>query len=110
MMKVAIATEGGVVAAHFGRCPQYTLATIEDGVVTNTEIIDNPGHEPGFLPRYLAKRDVDVIISGGMGVRAQKLFDDAGIDYVVGVDCSVDECLRDYAAGTLNPGDDLCEH
>ncbi|MFO7941647.1 MAG: NifB/NifX family molybdenum-iron cluster-binding protein [Bacillota bacterium] len=109
-MKVAIATEGGVVAPHFGRCSQYTLATIEDGGVTEKEVIDNPGHEPGFLPRYLAEQGVGVIISGGMGVRAQNLFDRAGIDYVVGVDCSVDECLRGYVDGTLDPGEDLCEH
>jgi len=26
-MRIAIATEAGQVAAHFGRCPLYTLAT-----------------------------------------------------------------------------------
>ena len=109
-MRVAVATQAGDVAPHFGRCPQYTLATVRDGQVTEIETVPNPGHQPGVLPGYLAELGVDVIVSGGMGSRAQRLFDEAGIGYIVGARGTVDECLLHYAEGNLQAGEDLCEH
>ncbi len=109
-MKVAISTENGSVAQHFGRCSQYTLAEVEEGEVTEKRIIDNPGHRPGFLPSYLSERDVDVVIAGGMGRRAQGLFDEQEIETIVGVTGPVDDVLTSFANGDLEVGDDLCEH
>lgn len=65
--KIAISTDGEAVAAHFGRCPAYTIVEINDGVIQSRELIANPGHEPGFLPGYLAERGVTCIVAGGMG-------------------------------------------
>lgn len=109
-MKIALATEGNMVAAHFGRCPQYTIVEVSDGEVKSRTVIPNPGHEPGFLPGYLARLGVDVIIAGGMGPRAQGLFSERGIKTVVGVSCSVDEAIRGYLDGTLKPRESSCEH
>jgi len=53
-MIVAVATENNMVAQHFGRCPEYTIYGIDDGRIVEQNVIANPGHEPGFLPRYLA--------------------------------------------------------
>lgn len=98
------------MAAHFGRCPEYTLVDVADGEVVKREVVENPGHRPGFLPRYLADRDVEMIIAGGMGRRAIGLFDEQGIKTVVGVQCSVDEAIEGYLQGNLETGDSLCEH
>jgi len=67
--KVAISTDGDQVAAHFGRCQVYTIVEIADGTVCSRELLANPGHEPGFLPGYLAERGVTCIVAGGMGPR-----------------------------------------
>ena len=109
-MKIAVATDRGMVASHFGRCPHYTLANIEDGVISDETLIANPGHQPGLLPKYLAERGVGAIIAGGMGVRAQRLFEDAEIEYIVGATGPVDEVLQAYLDGSLEPGEDLCSH
>ena len=109
-MKIAVATENDQVATHFGRCPAYTLATVHDGDITSEATLRNPGHEPGVLPGYLAEHGVDVVMSGGMGVRAQKHFAEAGIQCIVGVTGPVKEALRAYLAGTLRPGNDRCLH
>lgn len=109
-MKIAIATENGQVATHFGRCPEYTLAEVTGPDVSGRVTIPNPGHEPGFLPRYLAGLGVEVIIAGGMGPRAQGLFASQGIETLVGVCCSVDEAIRGFADGTLEPGESSCDH
>ncbi len=109
-MKVAVSTAEGMVAEHFGRCPQYTLFTVEDGEITCEEPIDNPGHEPGFLPRYLSQRGVTCIIAGGMGPRARDLFAQRKIETVTGVAGPVRDVVTSYLKGTLRLGEDMCHH
>jgi len=108
--KVAISTDGNSVAAHFGRCQAYTIVEIADGAVRSREVVANPGHEPGFLPGYLAQRGVTCIVAGGMGPRAQMLFDQNGIETIVGVSGSVEETLQALLRGELEGGESLCEH
>lgn len=109
-VRVAISTDGQDVAPHFGRCESYTIADVSDGKVFGQTVISNPGHEPGRLPRMLAGLDVDWIVAGGMGRRAEALFAEAGIRTVVGVQGAVREALEDFASGRLTPGESLCEH
>jgi predicted Fe-Mo cluster-binding NifX family protein len=108
--KVAISTDGDAVATHFGRCQAYTVVEIADGAIQTRELLPNPGHEPGFLPGYLAERGVTCIVAGGMGPRAQMLFDQQGIETIVGVSGSIDETLRALLQGELESGESLCEH
>lgn len=109
-MKIAISTEHGVVSAHFGRCPTYTLVNIENGQVVAREEIPNPGHRPGFLPAYLSDKGVNTIIAGGMGPRAQDLFAQNNITTIIGVQGSIDEVLAQFLSNELKPGQDLCNH
>ena len=73
-MKVGIATDGDSVAQHFGRCQAYTIVEFEGNKAVNQELVQSPGHQPGFLPGWLAKFGVNVVVCGGMGPRAQGLF------------------------------------
>lgn len=109
-MRLAIATENGAVAAHFGRCASYTLVDIEEGHEVSRSIVANPGHEPGRIPAFLHEHGVDVIIAGGMGQRAQELFDSMGIEQVIGAQGSVDAIVSDCIDGTLEGGESLCSH
>ncbi len=108
-MKVAISTDGGQVSEHFGRCPEFTILEIEDGKAAGSEVIPNPGHHPGFLPRFFNEMGVEAIIAGGMGFRAQQLFDEMGIKPVMGVTGSIEEVTRQLIAGTLKGGESLCQ-
>ena len=109
-MRIAISTDGNMVALHFGRCEAYTIVDIEDGGIASQERYANPGHEPGFLPGYLAERGVACIVAGGMGPRAQTLFDEKGIQTVVGVSGTLDETIEALRCGELRGGDSLCDH
>ncbi|MBC7105921.1 MAG: NifB/NifX family molybdenum-iron cluster-binding protein [Firmicutes bacterium] len=109
-MKVAVATEGAYVAAHFGHCAEYTLFEIADGKVQSRVSIPNPGHSPGFLPEYLAGLGVTHVIAGGMGPRAQELFADRGITTLVGARGPVSAVVEDFLAGRLRTGPSLCHH
>jgi predicted Fe-Mo cluster-binding NifX family protein len=107
-MRIAISTDGDFVSAHFGRCPQFTLVDIDKNKVTKREIIDNPGHHPGFLPQFLSEKGASCIIAGGMGMRAQELFSQAGIDSILGVEGSIDSVIEKLIAGTLKGGESIC--
>jgi len=107
-LKVAISTDNGFVSAHFGRCPLFTIIQTEGNKIIGKEVIDNPGHHPGFLPKFLKEKGVRAIIAGGMGQRAQMLFDESGIKTIMGITGAVDEVIEELISGTLKGGESLC--
>jgi len=107
-MKIAISTDGDSVSAHFGRCPCFTIVEVENDKVIGREIVDNPGHHPGFLPQFLNKKGVSAIVAGGMGQRAVDLFAEVEIEVVVGVNGKIDEVVEKLQNGTLEGGESLC--
>ncbi len=109
-MRIVISTEQENVAQHFGRCPEFTLVDIENGNVTRKEIVENPGHAPGVLPKFFNQLGCSTIIAGGMGQRAQQLFQSFGIDWIIGVQGSVDDAIEKYLDGSLTGGESRCEH
>ena len=62
-MKIAVPTEKGQVAVHFGRCPEFTIADIDGGKIGNIVKVQNPGHEPGKIPVFLKGMAVSVILT-----------------------------------------------
>jgi predicted Fe-Mo cluster-binding NifX family protein len=109
LLKIAIATDGEYVAAHFGRCPAFTLVDIDENRITACEVIDNPGHQPGVIPRFLHDRGVRCIIAGGMGVRAVELFRDLEIEAIAGIDGKVNEAIEKFIKGALAGGESFCQ-
>lgn len=112
-LRIAIPTTGGRLATHFGHCDAFTIFDVEREAsrVGGTMLLESPPHEPGLLPAWLAERGVEVVIAGGMGRRAQGLFRDQGIDVVLGGPLSdPQEIVTSYLAGTLETGDNLCDH
>ncbi len=73
--------------------------------------IPNPGHKPGFLPVFLHEQGVNVIISGGMGAAAVDLFNQQGIQVVVGAQGDAREAAQAYLEGELISTGSIChEH
>jgi predicted Fe-Mo cluster-binding NifX family protein len=107
--KIAIATDDGRVSSHFGRCQKYTLIDVKDGKEIRRETLDCPEHQPGYLPGYLAEKKVNLVIAGGMGPKAQDLFQQQKIGTISGVTGTIDEVLKSYLKGTLKGGENLCE-
>ena len=110
-MKIALPTANGELAMHFGHCEKFTIVDVEDGEITNKEELIPPMHEPGVLPKWLGELNVEIIIAGGMGQRAQQLFAANNIEVLVGVTAAPVEKLVDmYLQGTLATGENLCDH
>lgn len=111
MMKIAVASEDGKVAEHFGHCSEFMIYKTEDGKIVKEETVANPGHKPGFLPNFLADRGVKVIISGGMGSGALEIFNDRDVEVVVGTTGKAKEAVEKYLRGDLESTGSVChEH
>ena len=108
-MRFAVSTDRTFVSAHFGRCPTFTIVDVENSEITRKEIVENPGHQPGFIPEFLRKRGVDCVVAGGMGPRAEGMFTQAGIRTIVGVSGPVDEIIDKIVEGILEGGESLCK-
>ncbi len=112
-MKIAIPTAEGKLCSHFGHCETFAFVEADTESKTIGEISHStpPPHEPGVLPQWLKENNVDIVIAGGMGMRAQQLFNDAGIKVVVGAPPEKPGTLvRNFLDGTLQTGDNLCDH
>ncbi|MDD8026100.1 MAG: NifB/NifX family molybdenum-iron cluster-binding protein [Acidobacteriota bacterium] len=112
-MRIAIPLAGGKLAVHFGHCERFALIDVDPTAkqILKREDIDAPPHQPGLLPPWLAERGAAVIIAGGMGQRAQGLFVEQGIQVVIGAPSDTPERLiGDYLAGTLQAGENVCDH
>ena len=112
-MKIAIPLAQGKLTLHFGHCEQFAIIDINDErkEITSREDLTPPAHEPGVLPRWLHEQNVNVIIAGGMGQRAQQLFTQNDIKVVVGASSSTpEELVLAYLQDTLQTGDNICDH
>lgn len=110
-MKIAVAADNNQVAQHFGHCEGFAVFTAKGGAVTGEEFIPNPGHRPGFLPRFLHELGVNVIIAGGMGAGAVALFGEKGIEVITGATGAAKEAVKKYLAGELQSAGSVCrEH
>jgi len=98
---------------HFGHCERFALVEVDLATkkILNREDVDAPPHQPGLLPPWLAERGANMIIAGGMGQRAQDLFVEQGIQVIVGAPAETPERLvSDHLAGTLQAGENVCDH
>lgn len=107
-MKIAVASEGKMVAEHFGHCVNFNIFDIEDNMVVKIESIPNPGHRPGFLPNFLNDLGVKVVISGGMGGGAVNIFNEKNIEVIIGVRGSAEDAVHSYLQGTLESTGSVC--
>jgi len=112
-MKIAIPLQGGQLAAHFGHCQEFAFFDVSESGedIPDPVTVSAPPHEPGLLPKWLAEHGADVIIAGGMGRRAQSLFEQNGIEAVVGVTNSDPATIvSQYLQDSLSAGENLCDH
>ena len=110
-MRIAVPTAQGTLCPHFGHCEQFALVDVDDGKIVKTEYQTPPPHEPGVLPAWLHQQGANVIICGGMGMRAQQLFAQNEIQVVYGApSLSPEEVVRAHLDGSLVTGDNICDH
>ena len=112
-MKIAIPLAEGRLCMHFGHCEEFALAEVNEQSreIVAIKHLKPPAHEPGVLPAWLHELGANVIISGGMGQRAQQLFAQNDIDVIVGAPAQTpNELITAYLGGALESGQNVCDH
>ncbi|UWG95552.1 P-loop NTPase [Dehalobacter sp. DCM] len=107
-MKIAVASEGKMVTEHFGHCEGFIIFDTEGQNIIKNETVANPGHRPGFLPNFLNDLGVNVIISGGMGGGAIDIFNEKGIEVIVGASGEAKTAVEQYLQGNLKSTGSVC--
>ena len=112
-MKIAIPTAGDRLCMHFGHCEKFVIVDVNESEkkITGKEEAVPPPHEPGVIPRWLHDRQVNMIIAGGMGMRAQQFFREFGIEVVVGAPAEHPQTVvLNWLQGSLVTGSNVCDH
>ncbi len=112
-MRIAIPVAQERLSQHFGHCDQFAIFDIDDNLkkIIDRNDITAPAHAPGVLPQWLRENNVNIVIAGGMGQRAQQLFAQNDIKVVVGAtSSSPEEIVSTYLGDTLETGDNICDH
>lgn len=110
-MKIAVAAMGTAVAGHFGHCENFIFFDTGDGRILSEQSVPNPGHRPGFLPNFLADHGAQVVIAGGMGGGAVDIFNERGVQVIVGAQGDARAAVQAFLAGELVSTGSVChEH
>ena len=112
-MRIAVPLAQGKLSLHFGHCDQFAIFDVGENLkkpIRRDDAIP-PAHAPGVMPKWLHENNVNIIIAGGMGQRAQQLFAQNDIKVVIGASSDSPEGLVSaYLQDTLETGDNICDH
>lgn len=110
-MRIAVTYENGEIFQHFGHTSQFKIYDVENGVITETQVIDTMGSGHGALAGFLVQNGVDALICGGIGGGAQSALAAAGIKLYGGASGNADNAVKLLLDGSLlfNP-DVKCSH
>jgi len=111
-MRIAIATRNQeTVTAHYGKAPGFLVFEFRDGRLVDRRFrekrrpgpgADAHGHQGGGGRAAAALiADCDVVVAGGMGRRAARHLDAAGVAVILTDERSVEEAARRCADGEL---------
>ena len=100
-MKIAVTYENGQVFQHFGHCENFKIYNVEDGKVTDSQVVSAVGSGHGALAGFLKQRDVDTLICGGIGGGARTALAEIGISLYPGASGDADANVAALLAGQL---------
>lgn len=109
-MKIAVSCSGNQIWEHFGHCENFMIYEAEDGKIVSEQSVANPGHKPGFLPNFLADMGVKVMISGEMGGSAFSIFNQRGVEVILGAHGDAKQAVEAYLRGELKSTGAVCHH
>lgn len=100
------------ISSHFGQANAFAMV---DDETDEIQFVANTGHHHGghLTPAELiGQAGADVVLCGGLGVKAVRLFEQQGIHVYCQASGTVREALEAYKAGKLPEATDAnaCQH
>ncbi len=111
-MKIAIPTRENVVDDHFGHCEMYTVFTINDGKIEQSEILPSPqgcGCKSN-ITSVLQEKGVNIMLAGNMGAGALNILNMHGIEVVRGCSGDARKAAEAYINGNITDSGVGCSH
>ena len=103
--------EKGILDSHFGHCKYFALLHVEDENVVSEELLTPPPHEPGVLPKWLAKKGVTDVLAGGMGHKAIQIFNYNDVNVFVGAPkLSAKDLTIGFLENSIEFSANYCDH
>jgi predicted Fe-Mo cluster-binding NifX family protein len=106
-MKICIPTENkeglnAKVYGHFGSAPYFTIYDTESKTVTTAENT-NAHHSHGMCQpmNAIIGKNIDAVVSGGMGMRAVQKLNEGGIKAYMATAGTVADIVSQFAKGGL---------
>ena len=111
IMRIAVTYEDGQVFQHFGHTEMFKVYDVEDGKVSDSQVVDTNGQGHGALAGVLKALKVDALICGGIGGGARAALDAGGIKLYGGVSGSADAAVEALLNGKLSFDPEArCDH
>ena len=111
-MKIAIPTKNDNVDDHFGHCEYFTVYTVDDNKITNSEIVPSLqgcGCKSNIVNDLKAK-GVEMMLAGNMGQGAYNKITFADIKVIRGCSGSVSKLMDEYLEGNIKDALIMCDH
>ncbi len=110
-----ISSSNQIVAEHFGRCTGFRVFNIdEENNVIDEEYYENPlnNHHGGTcqLPGIVKQFNADIVIAGGMGMKAIQLFHSFNIEVITAPGKKVAIAVPEYLSGKLSGFEECDNH
>ena len=108
-MRIAVSASGPTIDAQvdprFGRCPYFIVV---DPDSMEFELLENSGAMAGggagiATAQMIAGKGVEVVLTGSCGPNAFQVLSGAGIKVITSVSGKVQDNVREYQAGSLQP-------
>ncbi len=111
-MKIAIPCAEGRLCQHFGHCQEFAIVEVDENrKISGVEMVTPPRHAPGVFPQWVREQGADLVIAGGMGGRAQGMFEQHGVQVLAGAPAATpEEIVRAWLENSLQVGANACDH
>lgn len=100
------------VSPHFGKASAFAVVNDETNEISFLE--NNGTHHGGALTpaQIIGQAGVDVVLCGGLGVKAVRLFEQQGVMVYCNASGTVSDALKAYKTGDLQAATDqnACQH
>ena len=94
----------GRVCPRFDLTPEILIFDMSRSEDKHTEKIEVQNTPPEKVINLLAQKDVSVVVSGGIQGEYQRMLQSKKIDVIWGVTGTVQDVVRAYGEGILDPG------
>jgi len=110
-MKLAVpTTHDNQVDSHFGHCEFFTVFTVEDGEIKNSQIVDCPegcGCKSN-IASVLREMGVEIMLAGNMGGGAVNVLNNNGIAVIRGCEGDATSLVKNFITGEVVDSGETC--